>query len=196
MASQVNGSMVPAAGDALRQALLKNKSAVNAAVTPAAVPAKLTETGTPQAAKGVSIQDQMSAMLAEMRTMKAELETARSAKPAKAGKPAKAAKSEPIAETGPWYARKAYLGRADKTTGKSFYDVDLDSVMATEDIAIMRSNAFSDTLLFIKGKRKPVYLSVDAIEALILDFPTVEKFVDTNEKYLAQCRADKKAESE
>ena len=184
---QVNPIQTPA--NALRAAIQRNSQNGPAQpIAPTAQP-RITETGSPQAAKGVSLQDQVAQLTALVASLAA-------GKPARVAREPKAPKPAKVEETGPWYSRKAYLGRCDKVTGVPFYDVDFDSVLATEDLCIMRSNAYSNTLLFIKGKRKPVYLSASALGVLLAGVDTLTEFAKVNAAYLTQCLLDSKGESE
>jgi len=180
------------AGGNLADAIARNK-ANGVATAP-----RMTEPGTTEATKGVSLQEQMAQMMIMMQTQAQVIADLQASK-AKGGK-AKADKPKAEPESGPWYMGKAFIGRMTKAEDgkppKAFYDVDLKSIKATENVAIMRSNAFAATLLFIKGKRKPIYLSAESLYTLLGDAPTLQDFVTANESYLDQCIADKQAEAE
>lgn len=189
MATQSNAIQTP--GNALAAAIARNAN--NGTAKPAETP-KMTETGTPEAVKGVSLQDQV-AQLANAVGLLLQAQQAGPAKSAKAPRAAKTPKPPKAEETGPWYARKQYLARTEKGTDKPFYDVDLATIMATDEIAIVRSHQFSACVVFIKGKYKPVYLSETAIKALIGGADTIEAFATANAQYLAQWTADNSKET-
>jgi hypothetical protein len=157
---------------------------------------RLTEPGTVEARKGVSLQEQLAQMLQGMGQMQAEMNALKAGKPqlvkgkTAAPKIEKAPKPPKPESTGAWHLDA--LNRVDKKTGEPFYTVDMPSVQVHGDVAIVKANKWAPVLMLIKGKRKPIYLRAEHLASLVEAAGLLAEFAKTNEDYLI--RSMEKAE--
>jgi hypothetical protein len=146
---------------------------------------RISEPGSVDARKGVSLQDQLAAMLQEFGGLKQELAALKTGKPqlvkSKAVAP-KVAKPPKPESTGAWHLDA--LNRVDKKTGEPFYTVELGSVAVKGDVAIVKANKWAPVLMLIKGKRKPIYLRAEHLAALVEAAGLLSDFAKANEDYL------------
>ena len=156
--------------------------------TAAHVVDRITEPGSDEARKGVSLQDQLAMLLQGMGAMRDELNAVKAGKPhlvkgkAVAPKAEKAPKPPKPESTGAWHLDA--LNRVDKKTGEPFYTVEIGSVAVHGDVAIVKANKWAPVLMLIKGKRKPVYLRAEHLAAIVEAAAMLSDFAKTNEDYL------------
>lgn len=158
-------------------------------------PPRMTESGSDSARAGVSLQDQMRAMIQEalsgmLPALVAQSVPAQAVNAPSKGK-GKATASLPttVDPAGRWYMDGKTLEKKEKTTGRRYYNVADSSIVANSGVMIAKNNAreYGDVLILLKGKRKPLYLRASQFSALVEASGMLAKWLDSHQEYLVEC---------